>query len=143
MARVVIEVLGDLGECRPVTSTTFLPIGGDDEADDVDVGMGLEDRHRLADRRSCGGDILDDQHPIAVGWQRPDKDAALAMVFGLLAIEQVADVAPSSGQADRGGGDERDALVGGAKEDVDIVRPRLIDRSGVKIAELRNCSPVR
>ena len=44
---------------------TFLPIGGDDEADDVDVGMGLE-IGTVLDRRSCGGDI-DDQHPIAVG----------------------------------------------------------------------------
>ena len=115
------EVLGDLGECRPVASAAFLPIGGDDEADDVDVGMGLQDRHRLADRRSCGGDILDDEYPIAVGRQRTDKNTALAMVFGLFAIEQVADVASTSSQADRGGGDERDALVGGTKEDVDIV----------------------
>ena len=69
------KVLGNLGECRPVACAAFLPIGGDDEADDVDVGVGLQDRDRLADRRSCGGDILDDEYPIPIGRQRADKDA--------------------------------------------------------------------
>ena len=66
------EVLGNLSECRPVACAAFLPIGGNDAADDVAVGVGLLDRHRLADRRSCGGDILDDEYPIPVGRQRPD-----------------------------------------------------------------------
>ena len=64
---------------------------------------------RLAHRSAGGYDVVDDQD--APGELRADDGAAFAVIFGLLAIEAVAHIAPGVGERDRDRGDERYPLV--------------------------------
>src|SRR5262249_36777265 len=82
------------------------------------------------------GHVLDDDHALAIARRVTDEASTLAVVLGLLAVEAVGDVAAVlGGEGDRGGDDQRDALVGRTEEDVEAVAETRADGGGVEAAE--------
>src|SRR5678816_4052325 len=70
----------------------------------------LDDRHRLANGRAGGDDVVDD-HDATLQW-RSDDAPALAMILRFLPVVAVWHVMPRGGKTDRGRGGKRDSLVG-------------------------------
>ena len=109
----------------------------DDHVLDLHVGGCLELRESLADCRSGGDDVLDDDDAVAVRELRADHVSALAVILDLLAVEAIRLVYAVLG-VERAGGDsrERDALVSRSEEDVEILADIVLQALGVVFAEL-------
>ena len=60
------EFTGQFVEGGPIGRSSFHAIHRDDEARDLHVSGSAKHRDRLADRGTRGGDILDNQHSVAV-----------------------------------------------------------------------------
>ncbi len=98
-------------------------VDGQDESDDVDVGLLLELGNDFAHRRARGHHIVDEEHVHAVLEWFADHRAAVAVVLLLLAVERVADGhTVVEFERDRRGDGERDAFVRGAEDRVDADR---------------------
>ena len=135
------ELLRQLGEGRALPRPALLAIDRDHQARELDRRGAAQDRHGLPDRGPRGRDVLDDQHAVAVLEAVPHQGATLPVVLGLLAVEAEGHVAASLGEGGRDRGDQRDALVRGAEEDVEALGEGPLDGVGVRVPELPQLGP--
>ena len=102
----------------------------------LDVRAALEHRHGLTDRGACGDNVLDDDDAVAVLRLVADDAAALAVVLRFLAVEEERLVdAVVAGERTGNRGRERNALVCRAEHRVEVVAYRLLDESGIELAQ--------
>ena len=89
--------------------------------------------HRLADGGAGGDDIVHDQH--AALERRTDEGSALAVILDFLAVEAPGRIAAMLfGQGDGDRCHQRDALVGGAEQQVEF-QSGVGDRGGVAASQ--------
>ena len=96
----------------------------------------LEHRHGLTDSGACGDYVLDDDNAVTVLRLVADDIAALAVVLGLLAVEEERLVdAVIAGQRTGNRGSKRDALVRRTEHCVELIADGLLDQSCVKLTQ--------
>ena len=124
-----------------VSSPPLHPVHRDNEGLHVHLGHLFEELNGLPHGGAGGDYVLHDDHMVAVLGFVAHHGAALAVVFGLLAVEAVGEVTPVVAVEGGGGRDgQRDALVGRTKEAGDAVGQILLDAGGVIVPQLGGLS---
>ncbi len=105
-------------DCGHLTLAFLLPIERDGDRDDLGA-MGLDQRDGFANGGTGGNDVVDDHH--ATANFGANDTAALAVIFGFLAIECIGEVALMKLEQ-CAGGDRRqwNALVGGTEQQIEV-----------------------
>ena len=102
---------------RQMIEATFLTVKGDQHAGGNGT-VGLDDLDGFA-HGGAGGDHVVDDHDLALE-RGADDHAAFAVVLGFLAVEGPGHVAAEAGEIHGHGGGQRDALVGGPEDHVEL-----------------------
>ena len=122
-----------------IVEAALLPVDGDEYPADRDIRRAPEESYRFADRDPRSDDIIDDYHPHAGLWGLTDKDAALAVVLDLFAVEGKGDIVTEIGERSRGGDRQRYTFIRWPKDQI-AVEVVALHGGGIGPAQAADCS---
>ena len=91
------ELFAHLGESGLFAGTALHTIDAHDKSCELDICSRTKHGHRLSNRCSRGGDILDDEHSVSGLRDMTDEYPTLTVVLCLFAVEHEPNVGPACG----------------------------------------------
>src|SRR5690606_14995015 len=111
---------GEFIECVEFARPALHTIDTDDQPGDLDFGRLLQQWHCLTNRSARRRHVFYDQNLLTVARNVTNQVTALSVIFRLFAVEAERYVEAALGEDHRDAHDQRDALVGGAEQEVEL-----------------------